>query len=226
MLVARNAGLVAAVAGFGRPDRGFIAEIRRLIARSLPAVADHAHCAGSLDQSRAAMRPIPILALTLLAVAACGQQAPSAAPAAGETTARPAAATPGGTPPLDAQGVPRFRPGLYEIVQVSDGEPPETSRECLGTGASAELRDILTRKPSPECKISRSSGPAGLQVATECRQNGNINRLRLTLTGGETAYRMTLAIAVTTPNGETSSTESAIQGRWLGACAEGAEEDR
>ena len=166
------------------------------------------------------MRPIPIFAFAILAVAACGQRAPSAAPAAGEATARLAPATPGGTPPLDAQGVPRFRPGLYEIVQVSDGEPPETSRECLGNGASAELRDILTRKPGPECKISRSSGPAGLQVATECRQNGNINRLRLTLSGGETAYTMTLAIAVTTPNGETSGAESTVQGRWLGACAE------
>lgn len=171
------------------------------------------------------MRPIPILAFTILAVAACGQQAPSAAPAAGETTSRPTAATPGGTPPLDAQGVPRFRPGLYEIVQVSDGEPPETSRECLGTGASAELRDLLTRKPGPECKISRSNGPAGLLVATECRQNGNINRLRLTLSGGETAYKMNLAIAVTTPNGETSSTESAVEGRWLGPCAAAAEEN-
>lgn len=169
------------------------------------------------------MRPIPILPVAALALAACGQPVP--APSAGENAVPLRTALTSGAPPLDAEGLPRFRPGLYEVVQVSDGEPPETTRECLGTGASDELREILTRKPGPECKISRSSGPAGLQVATECRQNGNTNRLNLTVAGSETAYRMALKIAVTTPNGETSSTESTVQGRWLGACSESVEED-
>ncbi len=169
------------------------------------------------------MRPILILPLAALALAACSQPAPAAS--AGEPPAPPRAAATSGVPPLDADGLPRFRPGLYEVVQVSDGEPPETTRQCLGAGAPDEWRDILTRKPGPECKISRSSGAAGLQVVTECRQNGNTNRLRLTLAGSETAYRMTLKIAVTTPNGETSSMESTAQARWLGACSESIEED-
>lgn len=169
------------------------------------------------------MRPIFILPLVALGLTACGQPVPAAS--ASEAAAPLHAAAPSGSPPLDAQGLPRFRPGLYEVVQVSDGDPPETTRQCLPDGASAELREILTRKPGPECKISRSNGPAGLQVDTECRQNRNTNRLHLTVAGGETAYRMILKLAVTTPDGETSSTESTVQARWLGACSESVEED-
>ena len=118
-----------------------------------------------------------------------------------------------------------MRPGLYEIVQVADDEAPETRRECVSEEANAELREILTKEAGPDCKISRSTGPAGLRVATECRQNGMTNRLHLTVAGTDTAYKMTLSIGVTTPNGVTSTTRSTMQGRWLGACPQDAQEN-
>jgi hypothetical protein len=163
------------------------------------------------------MRALLILS-TALALTACGDTAPAASPA-------PKAVAKGGefagTPPLDAAGVPRLRPGLYEVVQVDNDEAPQTTRECVGEEANAEMRRILTQKPTPDCKLSRTTGPAGLQVQSECRQNGMTNRLKLTVAGADTAYRMTLAISVTTPDGETSTTESVAQGRWLGACPAG-----
>ena len=163
------------------------------------------------------MRALLILTAATLALTACGQPAP-AAPSSEITVVKSDAGEPTGTPPLDATGVPRLRPGLYEVVQVDDDEPPQTTRECLGEDANAEIREILARKPTPECKVLRSSGPAGLQVATECRQNGMINRLNLTVAGADTDYKMTLSLAVTTPDGETSTTRSVARGRWLGAC--------
>lgn len=162
------------------------------------------------------MRLLSILTTTTLALTACSQPAPAAL--AGEADVASRAAEPSGAPPLDADGIPRLRPGLYEVVQVADDEEPETTRECLGENAHAELREILTKAPTADCKISRTTDHAGLQVATECRQNGMTNRLRLTVAGNDSAYRMALAISVTTPSGETSSTQSVVRGRRLGDC--------
>lgn len=163
------------------------------------------------------MRALLILTAASLALTACGQPAPAAA--SSETTAaKVQTGDPTGMPPLDAAGVPRLRPGLYEIVQVDEGEEPQTTRQCIGEDANTEMREILTKKPTPDCKISRSTGATGLQLATECRQNGMTNRLKLTVAGTDTAYKMTLSLGVTTPNGETSTAESVARGRWLGAC--------
>lgn len=162
------------------------------------------------------MRPLLIFSAAALVLAACGPPAPAAS---GEVlAAETRIAEPTGMPPLDAAGAPRLRPGLYEVRQTDDGEAPRTTRECLGEDANAEMREILARKPTPDCKISRSTGPGGLQVASECRQNGMTNRLKLTVAGSDTAYKMTLSLGVTTPNGETSTTRSIAEGRWLGAC--------
>jgi Protein of unknown function (DUF3617) len=169
------------------------------------------------------MRLFLILTTTTLTMAACGASAP-AAPVS-QTAEASGNSEPSGAPPLDAAGVPRVRPGLYEVVQVVDGEAPETRRECVGEDVNAELREILAKRSSSNCKISRSTGPAGLRVATECRQNGMTNRLHLTVAGSDTVYKTTLSIEVTTPNGETSSTTSTMQGRWLGVCSHGIEEN-
>ena len=160
------------------------------------------------------MRAFLILTTAALALTACGQPAPAAASGGAVVTKVQAA----GTPPLDAAGVPRLRPGLYEVVQVDDDDEPQTTRQCLGEDANAEMRDILTKKATPDCKVSRSSGPDGLLVATECRQNGMTNHLKLIVAGTDAAYKMTLSLGVTTPDGETSTTRSVVTGRWLGAC--------
>ena len=163
------------------------------------------------------MRAFLILTTAALALTACGQPAPAAA-SGGAVVTKVQAADPTGTPPLDAAGVPRLRPGLYEVVQVDDEDEPQTTRQCLGEDANAEMREILTKKATPDCKVSRSSGPDGLQVATECRQNGMTNHLKLIVAGTDAAYRMTLSLGVTTPDGETSTTRSVVTSRWLGAC--------
>ena len=156
-----------------------------------------------------------------IGLVACGEKAPQpAAAAAAETASAPKGLS--GTPPLDAQGVPHFRPGLYEVVQTSPDTAPETTRECMGDKANAEVRKMLLDPPKPGCKVSRSTGAGGLTYHAVCDQNGAQNTLKLNVLGNDTAYKMTLALGITpVPGGERVETVMTAHGRWIGACPAG-----
>jgi hypothetical protein len=161
------------------------------------------------------MRPLLISAV-LLALAACGK------PEAAQTAAAPpkAAASPAGLT-LGADGVPRLRPGLWEVAKTDDGET-ETTRECMGDEANAELREMLTRE-TPNCKVQRSGGAHGLKVASDCVQSGVRIQTTFTLAGSDTAYDMSLGMHVVKPDGSREGGEMTAKARWIGACPAGVE---
>lgn len=152
--------------------------------------------------------------LLVLALAACGEKETATAKAEGAKAAAPAERL-----PLDAAGVPKFRPGLWEVAKTGGGELPETTRNCLGEEADAQLREMLTRQNGPDCKFQRSNTLSGLKVRADCAQGGGLRTdTSFEITGGETAYTMKLGIYLVKPDGTRDGEEVVAKGRWIGAC--------
>lgn len=125
--------------------------------------------------------------------------------------------------PLDAKGIPRFRPGLWEVVRTDssgDGQA-ERWRECLGEEANADLTKLLTATGASACTVSRSRRAGGIQVTSDCLQAGVKMKTSLDLTGSETAYRMKLSIGIVSPDGTRDGGEVTADARWVGACPAG-----
>lgn len=161
---------------------------------------------------------LPALALT--ALAACGQPSATDAEAAPKAPAAPQAAQLS-APPLGADGLPQFRPGLWEVTKTDSGET-ETTHECMGPGAEEAFADLLA-KEQPNCRVRRSSGAGGLKVSSECDQNGMKIQSELVLTGSETQYDMRLGLYVVGPDGTRDGGEMVGEARWVGACPAGVE---
>lgn len=155
--------------------------------------------------------------LLALSLAACGDKPVETAQADA-----PKAAVPAERLPLDAAGVPRFRPGLWEVVKTSPDEPTESTRECIGEEADVQLREMLTRQDGPDCKIQRSSTFNSLKVRADCAQAGGLRTdTSLEVTGGETAYTMKLGLYLVKPDGTRDGGDMVARGRWVGACPAG-----
>lgn len=163
------------------------------------------------------MRPILMSAAALMTLAACGQPETSTAQASKPAgTAQAASAL-----SLGSDGLPRFRPGVWEVVTTDDGET-ETNRHCTGAEADAEIRALLTRE-TPDCKTTRSASSRGLKVDAVCSQAGGIKtESSLTMTGSETAYDMKLALYSILPSGERNGGVMTAKAKWTGPCPAGA----
>jgi len=157
-----------------------------------------------------------LLLVAAASLAACGQggdaQTTAAAPEATTPRASAAAAL-----PLDANGAPRFRPGLWETTKTSS-EGVEKTRQCLGQEANAEIAALLTREDTPECKSTRTSDRGGLKVVATCVQSGVKIHTELVLRGSETEYEMRLKMGAEGADGEVDSDEIVGRSRWIGAC--------
>ena len=151
-----------------------------------------------------------------LLLAACTDKPPIGAEFA-TMAAEPVASD--GAPPLDADGVPRFRPGLYEVEETADGSPRETRLACLGEGTDKDVRRMLSVQSDPTCKVSRSTDAEGLHVRSACQQQGGPkDTLTLSIAGSDTRYRMQWARGVRTPGGRRRTTVMTAVGRRLGDC--------
>lgn len=157
-------------------------------------------------------------AAALLTLTACGEKAD--APAAVETP-RAEAKADGGVPPLGADGLPRFRPGLWEVVKTdsSNGEGAETSRDCVGEEANEDFRKLAAGIAG--CKTTKATGPAGLTITSECEEGGVESRTMMTVAGTDKNYRMTLDMQFSLPDGKTSGGQVSAKARWIGACPAG-----
>lgn len=159
------------------------------------------------------MRPILISTAALLALAACGQPDASTAQAPKTAAAGPALS-------LGADGLPRFRPGAWEVTKTEDGET-EISRHCTGAEMDAEIRNLLTRE-TPDCKATRSASPRGLKVTAVCSQPGGLKiESNLAMTGSETAYDLKLGLYSILPSGERNGGEMTAKAKWIGLCPAG-----
>lgn len=165
------------------------------------------------------MRSVLIASLSALAVAACGEKpvAEAEAPPAADAAAKTPVAL-----PLGGDGMPKFRPGLWEAVKVDDGDT-EVSRRCVGAETDAEIREMLTRE-SPDCQTRRSASSGGLKVTSVCQPAGMPKmETTLTITGSEAAYDLKLAMYVINADGSREGGETTVKAKWIGACPPGVE---
>lgn len=166
------------------------------------------------------MRALALFPLLVLALAACGDK-----PAA-SSGAEPADAAPTGEASnlsFDASGLPRFKPGLWEVRSTDDGVP-DNYQICMGEEANEQVREAVTRQPEGCNKtISRAGG--ALAISTACEQAGARTDMKLVIKGSDTRSSMTMRMTVTNPGaGEASATmELKADGRWIGACPAGLE---
>lgn len=160
---------------------------------------------------------LPSLALVaLVSLTACGK--PETAPAPKGADA--AAVAPTGLT-LGGDGLPRVKPGLWEVVQTDDGQV-ETTRHCAGAEVDAEVREMLTREV-PGCQAERSASPRGLKVHAICEQAGGLKSdSTVLMTGSETAYDLTIGIYVVKPDGTREGGDITAKAKWIGACPPGA----
>jgi hypothetical protein len=163
-----------------------------------------------------------LLVSTLMLLAGCGEKA-AASKTDGNRTAGPNAqmAAAAGVPPLDASGVPRIRLGLWEVAHTGGDKDGATTRECVGEESSAALRDMLRAPTPPGCKLTRSTGPDGLRLATACVQAGVKVDTLFVLRGSETHYTMEFGTNVVTSDGAKSGGVERADARWVGACPAG-----
>lgn len=161
---------------------------------------------------------LPSLALmALVSLAACGKTGTAEAPK-GVDTAAAATTAPGLV--LGGDGLPRVKPGLWEVVQTEDGQS-ETTRHCTGAEVNAEVREMLTRE-MPGCKTERSASPTGLRVKALCEQAGGMKTdATIVMTGSETAYDMSVGLFLVQPDGAREGSESTLKAKWIGACPPG-----
>lgn len=153
----------------------------------------------------------------VIALAACTQQAPSNN-ASSEPGAEPKAAS---QPPLDATGVPRFRPGIWEVTDFeSDGTSAKRLR-CIGKEIEEDLRTMFSTTSTPECVKTRSKGAQGLMVTARCKQpGGSETEAEVTLSGSAIDFDMKLGL-YSIVDGKRHGDLSQSKGRWMGECPAG-----
>lgn len=125
--------------------------------------------------------------------------------------------------PLDAEGMPTFRAGLWEVLRTDSGSggQPERERQCIGKEANADLVKLLAAAETPACTVSRARRAGGIHVTSDCLQAGAKMKTSLDLTGSETAYRMKLSMEIVSPDGARDAGEVTADARWVGACPPG-----
>jgi len=158
------------------------------------------------------MRVLLLPATALLLLAGCGEKSDKRAD--GEDI---------GAPPLGADGLPRFRPGLWETVKTdsSGDEGPETNRTCLGSEADQQMRELFNTPAAQGCTKTTSKGVAGIKVAQYCERSGMKMRSSITLAGSDTRYTIKIDMRITTPDGKTDGGVITGKSRWIGACPAG-----
>ncbi|NEX93456.1 DUF3617 family protein [Caulobacter sp. 17J65-9] len=153
-----------------------------------------------------------------LALAACDRKADASADkGATSTEAAPAGVV------LNSAGLPKVRPGLWEVTSTEDGgETTKVEKQCVGEEGTRELREILTRRDTPECKFTQGLKAGGFVVTAVCEQGGGVKSLLTVVwNGSETAFDMKMSVGAETPQGKVDAGEIRAKGRWAGACPAG-----
>lgn len=164
-----------------------------------------------------------LLLPVFLLAAACGAKPAeeAAAPAAPVETSEAApqtAAEPESSLQFDASGLPKFRPGLWEVTKVDDGET-EVSRECVGEETNKEMAQMLAA-PQPNCTREGGPGLGAYKVKYACSEGGISIESDIELRGGDTNFDMKMGIW-SIVNGERNGGVITAKGKWVSACPAG-----
>lgn len=117
---------------------------------------------------------------------------------------------------FDAQGVPVFRPGLWEVVD----EDGDGQKVCLGAGLTDELREqLFTRREECTHNVDRSGG--ALRVSGMCARDGMQISADATIVGDQTQHVITLQVGFARPGQAPTGHTMTMRSRWLSACPAG-----
>lgn len=162
------------------------------------------------------MRAFVFPALAAISLSACNAKPEAETGASTDTAAKPTVAE---ALVMGADGLPRFREGLWEVTKIDGGER-EVTKHCAGAELQSDMREMLTRE-APGCKSERTSGPLGIKVRGVCEQGELKTETNLTMSGSATAWNMTLGIHLLMPDGGREGGEMTMKARWIGACPAG-----
>lgn len=161
------------------------------------------------------MKPLILTAVLSAACALSACDEPAATDGEGASSAS-ATRSALGLPPLDANGAPQFRAGLWERTETRGGETG-VYRECRAAGPDENLQALLAGERS-NCETSRSDGGGALRISTRCRVEGGEVHSALSLSGDETSYRAQVDMTVLS-QGQVQASDSVVaEARWLGDC--------
>lgn len=163
------------------------------------------------------MRLIGFLLAAPLALAACNAKPEAQTGNSGDASSAPSA--PAERLTLGSDGLPRFREGLWEVTELSDGER-EVSKHCAGAEVRDDVRAMFANEPAG-CTVERSSSPLGVKARWLCDQAGVKSETSLTMWGSATSWNMTLAIHAIGADGARDGGETTMKARWIGACPAG-----
>jgi len=162
------------------------------------------------------MKKILATAAISIALAACGAPKPDEAQAAGQ------AAGSASTFQYDADGIPKLRPGLWEISHTEEGEEAEITRICLN-GLDEKTREGLLA-PAPENCTKVVDRSRGLSVGGTCQQPGGTQlSTNISITGSETRFTTRLSISMSAPGQEPEVSTQVAEARWVSPCTEAEE---
>lgn len=161
------------------------------------------------------MKPRLILLPLLAGLAACGsdRDLPSADAGKRPTPVNEAL-------DLNAEGLPRFRAGLWEVVSRRGAET-EIEQVCRAAGVDPELHEYLAGPAGPGCQKTRSDVGGRLQVSMQCFGPGSKLEMSIGLQGSDSRYSLTISTAVTGSDGSRSVEAASAEARWLSACPAG-----
>lgn len=129
-------------------------------------------------------------------------------------TARPA--LPPSNLTYDAQGLPVFKPGLWDAVD----EDGDSTKICLGAGLTDELREqLFTKREECTQNIDRSGG--ALRVTGMCTKDGMQISGNATIVGDQTQHVITLEVGFTRAGSAPISHAMTMRSRWIAACPAG-----
>ena len=117
---------------------------------------------------------------------------------------------------FDADGVPVFRPGLWDVVD----EDGDAQTVCLGAGLTDELREqLVTRREECTHSIDRSGG--ALRVSGMCAKDGMQISADATIVGDQTQHVITLKVGFVRAGQAPIGHTMVMRSRWLSACPAG-----
>lgn len=161
---------------------------------------------------------IVLVSVLAIAVAACsggGESGNSASGPDGVST------TTTGKLTLGEDGVPKFKPGLWEMTAAEEGKPAETTKSCLGEDSNESVREAVTREFDKECKVDRRSGSEGIYIKASCPMNGMDTDALTEIKGSDENFEMKVEIDLSMPDGSKHRSAIAAKGRWIGECPAG-----
>lgn len=162
------------------------------------------------------MRALLLLTLPVLALASCGDGAASSEAPADATPAEAARSA----LTFGDDGMPRFKPGLWEVTQ-RDGGDVETWRQCVDEGLDPETRAALQQAAQAGCTRTMDRSGGGLAVVSRCERGGVKIDSSITMRGSQTHQTIEFRIRMDPGNGAATETVMTGESRWVGDCPAG-----